>query len=588
MGRIKRLERSVIDKIAAGEIVERPASVVKELVENSIDAGASSITVEIEQGGRKLIRVTDDGEGILPDDLPLAVQSHATSKLTDPSDLERVGTLGFRGEALASIASVSEMSIASRPRSLSYGARLTVRFGGEPDLDEIGMAPGTVVEVRDLFRNLPVRLKFMRSASTEASHVHETLVRFALAYPAISFRLAHGSRATLSAPPAADELRRIREFFGTETAEAMVPVEHEEPGYASLRGYVSLPPLARSNSRSQYVFLNGRYIRDRNVQSAISEAYRGKLLQGQYPVVFLFLVMSPSLFDVNVHPTKIEVRFLHQHRVFSLVHAALSAALDAHGGPLQMSPAVPARPAEPPAEIQERVKRSIFEHYREGGGSRPAAPFPPSSTPGAPAPAVPPPAPAESPEDMFGWRYLGSLGDAYLLFAEGDDLVAVDQHALHERILYEEILARGGELPVQRLLIPHSVELTPAEYAVFEEAAEELKAAGFEVEPFGGRTVAVHAVPQGFPLDRVGEALQRSVAELSEEKRKGEPLAQRLLKAMACKAAVKAGEKLSLSEIRALVERYRAIEGRGETCPHGRPAVVKIPFAAVGRWFKRS
>ncbi|MFA4987176.1 MAG: DNA mismatch repair endonuclease MutL, partial [Candidatus Brocadiia bacterium] len=556
MGKIHLLQQAVINQIAAGEIIERPASVLKELAENSLDAGATEISVDIEGGGRQLLRIADNGEGILPEDLPVALLSHATSKLTDAEEMASVMTLGFRGEALASIAAVSELTILSRPPSLPSGHCIVCRYGEVVESSEIGMAPGTVVEVRDIFRNLPARLKFLRSPTAEASHISEMLTRFALSFPGVAFRLKVGARQSISAAPTGDPLRRVREFLGDEVADSMIPVDYSEPEWGTVRGYVSSPPTARANSRFQYTYLNSRYIRDRQISAALAEAYRGRLIGGQYPIAVLSFSIEPSAFDINVSPTKIEVRFADGHRIYSFALQAIIRALESHGGPARIEASIP---AEPSGEHQESVKRSILDFYaNRSGESRPDYSRPRSHQDFA-SPAQPPIRHEPQSElTVCGWRYIGSLANTFLMFEDGGDLIAIDQHALHERILFEEL--SGKATGSQRLLIPQAIELSQAEMAVWEAASDALVRAGFEVEPFGERTIAVHAVPGGFPVERCGEAIQRACAERAGAGEQGGDPAK-ILETIACKAAIKAGDALSHSEISALVMRYLSIEG---------------------------
>ncbi|GAB4150640.1 MAG: DNA mismatch repair endonuclease MutL [Planctomycetota bacterium] len=597
MNRIHRLEQSVIDQIAAGEIIERPASVVKELVENSIDAGATEITVELEQGGRALIRVSDNGSGIHPDDLPLAALAHATSKIDGPEDLFTVTSLGFRGEALASISSVSELSISSRPPGLQAGKRIECSFGRLTGDRQIGMAVGTIVEVKDLFRNLPARLKFLRSASTEVQYCSEMITRFALAYPSIGFRLRSGTRTTRYAAAPGDLRRRIRECLGEDVASSLIELEYEDPTVGLVSGFISAPPAARGNSKLQYTFLNGRYIRDKSIQSAITEAYRGRLVTGQHPMVFLSLVVPPERFDVNVHPTKTEVRFIESHKIFSFILIACMRALESKKGPLEAPPITGPGTS---SEVEESVKRAILGHYQRGAGSKPSE-FAASGQGGRTTARLSGDRlftfreilggwdasfASEPTEPLFidGWRYIGSYSNTYLFFEVDGDLVVIDQHALHERLLFEQFSGKAS-IASQRLLIPQSIELSSSEFTLWEQCAQHLKNAGFDVEPFGERTIAVHAVPEGFPVQSCAEVLQRSISECAGEQER-EP--SKVLETMACKAAIKAGDKLSPAEVRELVRGFLASDESKATCPHGRPAVIRFNLSSVKKWFKRT
>ena len=659
MPRIAVLPDLLVNKIAAGEVIERPASVVKELVENSLDAGATRIEIAIEEGGRKLIRVTDDGCGMGPEDLALCIQPHATSKLRSEDDLFGIRTMGFRGEALPSIGSVSQLRIVSRPQDQDAAHQITVVGDRVEPLTAAAAPPGTTIEVRELFFNVPARQKFLRSASTEIGHITEQLARIALVQPGVEFRLTHNGRLVHHLRPTTAMRARIADFYGAELASSLLEVSREERGL-KLYALVSSPADSRSSAKWQYLFLNGRFIRDRFVAAAIREAYRGLMEAHRYPVIFMSLEVDPATVDVNVHPTKIEVRWQDSNLLYSQVLSALrerflntdltpALQTDAPAGRSTLLPQVefendaagsrfdsnvPARPARPPymdgpndeaAEARRReIRASIAEYFKRvqpGIPPKPvyAPPEPPADTP-APAPAAPvfgaadaatpasfprvvsasdATAPPSDGERLAGGLTApgGTLGNViqvhrtYLVAETEDGLLIIDQHALHERILFEQLAERitQGPLESQRMLIPDLIDVAADHIAIIEEYADALNRLGFELTPYGSATIAVHAAPTILREGRVREFLTDLLDRLSVRHAPAstEMLMNDLLSMMACKAAVKAGDPLTPEEIQALMEQRHTVD-RSSNCPHGRPTSLRLTLRDLERQFKRA
>ena len=621
MPTIHQLPPSVVNKIAAGEVIERPASVLKELLENAVDAGARRIDVAVEQGGGELIRVADNGCGIAADQLPLAVASHATSKITSADDLFSVASLGFRGEALASIAEVSRLTLRSRPADAESGAELEV-VGGQPrPIVPVGCPVGTTIEVRNLFFNTPVRHKFLRSTQTEMGHTLEALTRLALAYPQVHFTITHNGRLMHDLPPVANVRQRIAAFFGADLAEALIEIESTSDDI-SLRGYVANPMHSRASGRMQYLFLNGRAIRDRALQHALGEAYRGLLLTGRQPICFLRLDLPPELVDVNVHPTKQEVRFQDSGRLYSQLLGTLrtkflTSDLTARG----TSPvAAPAASDDATAEgggmsqLVAWAKEQLGQQASSAGG--PPAPNsyerPVTSTTFAGGPLqlhridVPEfrrfddggfQASAGRSEDASEGRASvpaprGALQvhNRYLVVENELGIEVIDQHALHERILYEQLREKvlGGALESQRLLVPEPVDLTASEAAAVLEHAELLARLGVEVEPFGGETVLVSSYPAMLANWSPAEVLRDLVEKLlaGGKQPDARDLLDELLHMLSCKAAVKFGDRLTPEEIEALLDQ-RHLAQDSHHCPHGRPTALVFTRDDLDRQFKR-
>jgi DNA mismatch repair protein MutL len=667
MPTIQQLPASVVNKIAAGEVIERPASVVKELLENSVDAGATRIDVTIEKGGSEMIRVADNGCGIAADELPLAAASHATSKVRTAEDLFSVGTLGFRGEALASIAEVSRLVIRSRAADAPTGAELEVVGGAARPTVPAGCPVGTTIEVRNLFFNTPVRHKFLRSAQTEMGHSIEAVTRLALGHPSIHFTLSHNGRLVHDLPPVANIRGRIAAFFGEELAADLIEI-HSESGGITLSGLVANPMHSRATGRMQYLFLNGRAIRDRALQHALGEAYRGLLLTGRQPICFLRLDMPAELVDVNVHPTKQEVRFQDSGRLYSQLLGALrtkflttdltargtspigaaSRGIDEFGGAAsdaselvawakqelgkQLERSTPSSNVDieragaratdrseggPPAFAADDAAREPFtsneplrlhridvplqRRFDIGGATMesqlarepPAEPgaigrFPVTRTFGDSA-RHPPASPGASDASSTPRNAL-QVHNRYLVVETDAGIEVIDQHALHERILYEQIREKvlGGALESQKLLVPEPVDLTASEAAAVLEHSELLAQLGVEVQPFGGETVLVSSYPAMLANLSPAEVLRELVEKLLVGGRQPEPrdLLDDLLHMIACKAAVKFGDRLDGEEIDALLAQ-RHLAQDDHHCPHGRPTALVFTREDLDRQFKR-
>jgi DNA mismatch repair protein MutL len=616
-----------VNRIAAGEVIERPAAVVKELVENAIDAGASRIVVEVEDGGRALIRVIDDGGGMPPSDLPLAFASHATSKLTCDDDLFRIATMGFRGEALASVGAVSHARILSRMPTEEAGYEVYNRGGAISDAQAAAGNVGTTVEVRNLFFNTPARRKFIKGASTEFGHISEMLLRLALPHPKVSFLLSHNGRKALDLP-AAPEAERLLAAWPKEFHESVLTIDVRD-AELRLRGIIGLPELARPTARYQFFYLNGRHIRDRFIQHALRESYRGLTEPGRHPAAMLLLEIPPGDVDVNVHPTKTEVRFRDSGRIHGLVHSVIREKLLGS----ELTPlALPTR-SDAQGEPREDLRHKLAEFFRQMPGEYSA---PPTAQPGAPVGSQPsfggqvataidarfvasnppstsfgadrpspssmpmPPMPALSTTPAAFARLPGGpdaqqpaiqLHNSYLVAQSDDGLVIIDQHALHERIMYEELLARvnRGPLEAQRMLIPQVVDVSTTQLALLEQIQPLLGKLGIEVSAFGPASVAVHAFPSFLeklePGTFVRELLERGEQELLDLHE--EELLHEVLDMMACKAAVKAGDPLSPAEIEALLARRELVE-RSSNCPHGRPTTLRLSLRDLEKQFKRT
>ncbi|MEX2558871.1 MAG: DNA mismatch repair endonuclease MutL [Pirellulales bacterium] len=663
---IQQLPASVVNKIAAGEVIERPASLVKELMENSLDAGATRIDVSLEQGGSELVRVVDDGAGIPAGELPLAVASHATSKLVVADDLFRVRTLGFRGEALASMAEVSRLTLRSRPRDGDSGAEIEVAAGQASAVTPCGCPVGTAVEVRNLFFNTPVRRKFLRSIQTEVGHVSESFIRLALAHPAVHMTLKHNRRTVYELPPAGDWRERIGHFFGRELADDLLWVQSSD-GDVRLAGYVGHPNQSRPNARMQYLFLNGRSIRDRSLSHALGEAYRGLLLTGRFPVSFLRIEMPPELVDVNVHPTKLEVRFQDGGRLYSQLLGTLRTRFLTTDLTHRLNPAHapeaaqahdPARAAQLRGELVDWAKGQVAgwqggegtsleqgaaAGLMDGGGQDPGQMGPPAQPAAGtagfgasslampagfgraqqgrfelnmPEPAGEPlklnrldparAAAAHRPHSAAGAKEAADAGPAngrtgrvaalqvhnrYLLAESEEGVLVIDQHALHERILYEQLreTVLAGTLESQALLVPEPVDLSAAEAAAVLEQRQLLARLGVVVEPFGGDTVLVSSYPAMLRGSGVADILRRVVEHLVGNGRPPDErdLVDELLHMFACKAAIKAGDRLSADEIEALLQQ-RHLARDTHHCPHGRPTALLFTREDLDRQFKRT
>jgi DNA mismatch repair protein MutL len=593
--RIRQLPEQLINQIAAGEVVERPASVVKELLENAIDAGARRIEIDLEAGGAKLIRLRDDGHGIAPDDLPLALSRHATSKIASLDDLETVRTLGFRGEALPSIASVSRFELISRERGAERAFAVGVEDGTVGALRPAQHPEGTSVVVRDLFFNVPARRKFLRAERTELGHIEDLLRAQALANPQVEFRLAHNGRTLSRLAPVDDPRQRVGDALDADFAASALPIDAEAGGI-SLRGWVGAPTASRSQADRQFFYVNGRMVRDRLIAHAVRQAYADVLFHGRHPAFVLELRIDPASVDVNVHPQKHEVRFRDSRLVHDFVYRTLHAALaDTRAGVLPSAPAQSASwPAPAPASAgawaQPRlglpVRETLAAYSQLYGSGAPA--------PGSAAQASPPPAEGalpESPADMPPLGYaLAQLRGVFVLAENAHGLVLVDMHAAHERITYERLKdARAcGSVPSQLLLVPPTLRVSAREADAVEEHHERFAALGFDLGRAGPDRIIVRRIPsalEGADIERLVADVLADLVEHGSDARLVE-YENELLATMACHAAVRANRRLSIAEMNGLLRQMEDTERSGQ-CNHGRPTWVQLTQAELDRLFLR-
>jgi DNA mismatch repair protein MutL len=646
MSIIRILPEAVANKIAAGEVVERPASVVKELLENSLDAGAGRVEISVEGGGKRLIRMVDDGQGMTHDDALLAFERHATSKIRSAEDLFEISTLGFRGEALPSIAAVSRLVLETRHASENSGTRVEIAGGKLRDVKEMAWPQGTSIEVRDLFYITPARRKFLKSESTELGHIATLATHYALAHPEKSFRLTSLTNEILNVPPVGNYRERLYQVLGGQTLEQlleMAPVERrvlaalpevgeegeplEEAPLIRVQGFISRPEIQKLNRNNIYFFVNRRLVRDRLILHAITEAYRNILPSGAFPVALIFLEIPPSEVDVNVHPSKIEVRFRHGNFVHDLVRDSIrqtllatrpvasfpmsrsappaGLALEAadvadalaEEPPLMRGAMMPPPPARPsgrgtgrefhlsPARMEPRPQRLPMD-----SALAPYAPVAPLSVlPAAPvtteAAAIQ--APPELPLDL---QPLGQVQESFIVAVNSDGLWIVDQHAAHERVLFDRHVRRRQEkkVEVQRLLMPIIIQLKPEQQVTYQVIADELTANGFEVEPFGQRTVAIKAAPADLPADEVEKLMMEILEGASQEGAaiSLDVLRGRIAASISCHAAIKVNMTLEPSKMDWLLQ---ALGGTDcpMTCPHGRPTVLRYGMKDLMKAFKR-
>jgi DNA mismatch repair protein MutL len=631
MGKIRVLSDAVANKIAAGEVVERPASVVKELLENSLDAGATDIRVDVEAGGRKLIRISDNGCGMLRDDALLAFERHATSKLSDVHDLLAIATLGFRGEALPSIASVSRLVLETRSEFESTGAAVEFAGGKLLRVDEFMRDLGTTISVRDLFFNVPARKKFLRSEQTELAHIASLVTHYSLAHPRKAFELRNGSSTLLEVTPVETLRERVYQVFGSQTLdelidlgmierELQIPADEEGLNRVfAVRGFVSGPQVQKTNRNSIYLFVNGRLIRDRALMHALSSAYYNLMPAACFPFALLFLDCDCEEVDVNVHPSKTEVRFRHGTFVHDFVRDAirdrLIAARPASSIPLLRTPQPGA--SLPYSEFTQRIENADFTSnpfenrdrqedlpvftLQEAAGPEPRFDFTESLPDLAPRPgnvpdthgALPVSELLESPQSLSvlsDLRPLGQIHDSFIIAAGRDGLWIIDQHVAHERILFEKVLKQqaAGRVECQQLLMPLVLELTPGQHVEYARIAGELGRMGLESEPFGQRTIAIQAVPAGIGAADV-EKLVFEILEISErELRKSslEDLRRNLAASIACRAAIKINMRLEQNKMEWLLRELAATDCP-MSCPHGRPIALRYSTKDILKSFHR-
>ena len=651
MGRIHVLPEHVANKIAAGEVVERPASVVKELLENCLDAGSTRIKIQIEAGGKKLIQITDNGCGMMRDDALLAFERHATSKIKNAEDLLTVATLGFRGEALPSIASVSRLHLETRAAEEPAGTVVEINGGKIFRVEEAGLPEGTSITVRDLFFNTPARKKFLKSESTELSHIASLVTHYALAHPDKHFELHSATNAMLVAPPVVGCSERIYQVFGKDTLDQLLPVaamqplahiglpqpppwrrEAEEdagprdPGELRVHGFVSKPEIQKLNRNSIYVFVNGRLIRDRLIQHALTDAYRNILPPTIYPVVLLFLELPTAEVDVNVHPSKTEVRFRQQTVMHDFVRDSVRAALMKARPVPQFTTAINAHPTAGPAltpgahlpgpdvgwralyepategrfELQAPVPPPITQRFQFDAGisveanAGVALARAPEVIPGDACTAPIPDQPEEMTSDLApalaSLKPLGQIRESFILAVNHEGLWIVDQHVAHERVLFERVLRQRAaqEVESQRLLMPLILELTPAQQAVFTEISDELAGNGFEAEPFGTRSIAIKIAPAGIEASDIEHMLHELLDQISleEQKLNMATVRARIAASIACHAAIKVNMPLEQNKMEWLLAELAKTDCP-MCCPHGRPVVLRYSLKDIQKAFKR-
>jgi DNA mismatch repair protein MutL len=569
MGKIRMLSPDVAQKIAAGEVIERPVSVVKELVENALDAGANDIRVELQAGGKRLIKVLDNGEGMSPEDAGLCFGRHATSKIAVETDLERIGTLGFRGEALASIAAVSELILRTSDGGPESGIRIERRGGELVSVRAAAFPKGASVEVENLFYNLPGRRKFLRSDQTELGVVTRYLGGVALAYPGVRFSLSHFQREILNCPAAGSLKDRIFQLYGREILGRIMEIDFAE-GESRVYGFGSLPPSGRREKTRQFFFVNRRPVKDRTLQAAVNQAYRAFLEKDHFPEAFIFLSLPYGDVDVNVHPAKAEVRFRDAQFVFYLLLKAVEkAALDVRGvKEIYPSPG------------GEAAKTGIRESAGRPFGPE-AVESPPSQVPMFPGLTRPAEGPAAP-------RVLGQYLDTYIVAAGEEGLLVIDQHNAHERILFDQYREINDEKrwPQKNALLPILLDLSPSQVVNLESCRTVLEGAGFRVEPMGERTFALTAFPDIFSAGEAEGAFLEILGEIEEEKKPGRK-ADKMLATLACRTAVKAHQVLPREQMEFLVDRlFRT--ANPAVCPHGRPILVKVEKSQIEKGLKRA
>jgi DNA mismatch repair protein MutL len=578
MGRIQVLDRDTAGRIAAGEVVTRPAAVVKELVENALDAGARHIAVEIEEGGRRLIRVVDDGFGMTPEEAPLALLRHATSKIRREEDLLAITTLGFRGEALPSIAQVSRLELLTRTPSATGGWRLLVE-GGEITASQVAAAPGgTQVTVSDLFFNTPVRRKFLKSREAEQAHILETMRQQALGHPQVHFRLTAGKKSLLAAPAAQTLLERVAAVYGAGVADHLLPFAMEGAPWATA-GVLSIPDYSVASSRFQVLLVNRRVVADRILGATVKAAYQGLLTRGRHPVVVVYLTLPPEQVDINVHPAKTEIRFQDPGKVYALLLGSLRQGLGAMAG-------------EPP-RYQATWQPGPLALAQEPAVPLAVAPPPPAGPLPWARPAEPLPPPRPGPPEAAGFRFqdlqlIGQLQGTYILAQSPQGLVLIDQHAAHERVLYESLGNSPERVPSQSLLFPRVVEVSPTQADWVADNLEILAGLGLGLEPFGGASFLVTAVPAWLAETDLEALVLDLVEGLAPVKSSvaTQAVAEQARTVMACHGAIRAGQTLATEEMAALLEQLDTLAVSSH-CPHGRPLWRLIPYADIRQGFRR-
>lgn len=622
---INILSPHVADMIAAGEVVERPASVIKELVENSFDAGARNISVEIRGGGATYIRVTDDGRGMAPEDAGVAFLRHATSKLKDERGLEAISTMGFRGEALAAISAVSHIELRTRRPGDREGTLVTLSAGDIQDMGSVGCPDGSTMVVRELFFNTPARLKFLKSDRSEAGACLQAALRCALGRPQVSVRFIRDGKEEFFSPGDGREDSCVYSLLGREQASGLLACQSSGEGM-KLSGFVSSPAAGRGNRSGQFFFCNGRYIRSPLLQSAVEQAYKNSLLSGRYPACVLYLEISPGAVDVNVHPAKTEVKFSNEKKVFDLVYQAVRLSLEGEDrtARVELSPSTkkliqprgdfyqtmkaedlraagyeirpqPARAPAPAGRAPSAHMKSASVPYMSGPGAPDTGAYavsPVKKADNSGFSPIPPVKNVENPVQNVesplipDHKIVGEAMRTYIIVERGEELILIDKHAAHERLIFDRLKARGSQILSQSLLSPETLRLGPGEAELLEENRELLRQLGFETEPFGEREFIIRAVPADMAPGEAAAALEEICEKLSRGQRP-DPASARdeILHTVACKAAIKAGWETQGRELERLVE--AVLSGRVKYCPHGRPVSVTLTKKELDRQFRR-
>ncbi len=611
MGQIQQLPENLINQIAAGEVVERPASVVKELLENALDAGAKKIIVEVNGGGDSFLRITDDGSGMDRADAVMAFEPHATSKISTTDDLFNIRTLGFRGEAIASIASVSYVTLQTKKRGEMEGTIVMAEGGKITKIQPVGVPEGTQIEIQNLFYNTPARKKYLKNDSTEYQHVMDTVTGIALTFHQVSFRVVHDGKLVFDLPAVEDEFTRIRSVFGKNIADDLIPVYYGH-SQIQLKGYIGKPLIARSNRNFQYLFINHREVKSHVLGYAVKQSFTSLLPKEKYPVFFLYFEIDPQLVDVNVHPRKLEVRFRDEREIFSATTQACKKALETYVLAPNITHDAPenyyAERKAQPLKLHDATQ-AVNGEFAAGSGSAEAVSVAAVSGFAAVAGAAPaetvqqemeftrdsdlpspvPASPGRERKNLDPIIALAQLNNSYILCQQGSSLVLVDQHAAHERIRYTEIFAEFSQksLTTQALVSPFQIELSPQEIGIFEEYREIFQKLGFEIEPFGGKTYAIHAVPSHLGQKDIQKAFTGLLDEFSEGKNSTiEEQSTRALTYLACRSAVKFGDPLAREEQAALIEKLQTMD-QPYTCPHGRPTMIVMSADELKKRFGR-
>ncbi len=618
MSEINVLSPQVSALIAAGEVVERPSSVIKELVENSIDAGARSITVEIKNGGITYMRVTDDGKGMERDDIPLAITAHATSKIKNADDLESIKSLGFRGEALHSVAAVSTMEILTARKGNSEGSFARVVGGKLEEVSPAGCPEGTTITVRELFYNTPARMKFLKKDSSEAGLCEDVVRRTALARPDISVRFINSGKEIFFTPGDSILRNAVYSIYGKDVAAAMIDADYTENGI-HVYGLVGKAELSRGNRNYQTFFVNGRCVINRTLYFALQESYRSHMMTGRFPAAVLNIDLNPALCDVNVHPSKAEIKFADDRAVSGAVYWAAKNALysvteqremqlekrnepqikeNAEKKP-QISASEPIYKSEESVQIKKPYE-AVFKSYASPKASEPdPAPKMYIQTPNEIYSAPPEEKTEEKNTEILQSvmqtkaveeepeiRILGQLFGTYIVAEYGDSMIMADQHAAHERLIYEELVSGKGNPASQVLLMPETLVLTGAEFGIYSDNADFFAESGFEIEEFGHNTVRISMIPVSLDMSDAASSVTEMISVLGAGREKISALRDKALYTVACKAALKAGQKLSESEQKELIKNVLALSGQA-TCPHGRPVILKLTKHQIEKQFKR-